>query len=89
MKAMLALLDRLPFGLLLLIAALLGTAPLTPEPHVVEKLRMLGQGTLTRPLDIFDLLMHGVPILLALAKAARLIQLRRRPRPQPRPDGQG
>ena len=25
---------------------------------------MLGQGTLTRPLDIFDLAMHAAPLLL-------------------------
>jgi hypothetical protein len=39
-------------------------APFTPEPHLVEKLRMLFQGTLTRPLDVFDLLFHVAPILL-------------------------
>jgi len=54
----------------------LGLAPFLPEPHVWEKLRMLATGTLSRPLDIFDLAMHGAPWLLLLAKAGRGWQLR-------------
>jgi hypothetical protein len=37
----------------------------------VEKLRMLSQGTLVRPLDIFDLLMHATPLLVVLIKLWR------------------
>lgn len=75
---MLAWLDRLPFGLLLIIALTLGLAPFVPEPHVWEKLKMLAAGELVRPIDIFDLLLHGVPWLLLLAKLGRLTLLRRR-----------
>jgi hypothetical protein len=32
---------------------------------------MLSQGTLVRPLDIFDLLMHGTPLLLVALKLWR------------------
>jgi hypothetical protein len=64
-------LDRLPWVWLLLAAAWLAVAPVFPEPHLVEKLRMLGQGTLTRPLDIFDLLMHAAPLGLVALKAWR------------------
>jgi len=61
-------LDRIPLIWLVVFAAWMGLAPFTPEPHLVEKLRMLGQGTLVRPLDIFDLAMHAAPLpLLALA----------------------
>ncbi|MBK1633848.1 RND transporter [Thiohalocapsa halophila] len=76
---MLAWLDRLPLGLLLMIALTLGLAPFAPEPHVWEKLKMLAAGELVRPIDIFDLLLHGVPWLLLLAKLGRLVLLRLRP----------
>jgi hypothetical protein len=75
---MLDFLDRLPLGLLLIIALTLGLAPFVPEPHVWEKLKMLAAGDLVRPIDIFDLLLHGVPWLLLLAKLGRLTFVRRR-----------
>ncbi len=60
-------LDRLPWGLLLIGSFTLGLAPFVPEPHLVEKLRMLFAGTLSRPLDIFDLCLHAAfPLLLIL-----------------------
>jgi len=69
-------LDKLPIIWLALLAGWLAVAPLYPEPHLVEKLRMLGQGTLVRPLDVFDLLMHAVPLLLLVAKLWRGFWLR-------------
>jgi hypothetical protein len=33
---------------------------------------MLGAGTLTRPLDFFDLVYHALPMALMLAKLARM-----------------
>ena len=57
-------LDKIPLPLLMALAAWMALAPFTPEPHLVEKLRMLLQGTLTRPLDVFDLLLHAVPLVL-------------------------
>lgn len=65
-------LDSLPLNILILASLTLGLAPFFPEPHVVEKLRMLAQGQLTRPVDIGDLLMHGAPWVLLLAKLARM-----------------
>ncbi|MBF9047746.1 RND transporter [Rhodobacterales bacterium LSUCC0031] len=54
---------------MLVVACLtLGLAPFTPEPHIWEKLKMLAAGELVRPLDIFDLLLHGLPWLLLIAK---------------------
>jgi hypothetical protein len=44
-----------------LLAVTLGLAPFSPEPHLVEKLRMLSDGTLTSSLDLFDLLFHAAP----------------------------
>ncbi len=54
-----------PFAI---IAVMLALAPFTPEPHLIEKLKMLGAGKLTRPLDIFDLFLHGTPLVLLLVK---------------------
>jgi hypothetical protein len=65
-------LDNLPWLVVIFGCLTLGLAPFYPEPHIVEKLRMLASGTLTKPLDIFDLAFHAVPWVLALVKAARL-----------------
>jgi hypothetical protein len=66
-------LDNLPWTVLILGSLLLGLAPFFPEPHLVEKIRMLWQGTLSRPIDIFDLLMHAAFPLLLLLKIGRKI----------------
>lgn len=63
-------LARIPFHYAVIFALSLGLAPFVPEPHVVEKLRMLADGTLSRPLDIFDLFLHGAPWVVLLAKIA-------------------
>jgi hypothetical protein len=56
-----------------------------PEPHLIEKLRMLCACTLVRPLDVFDLLFHtthladaGVahPALVPPAQGAAMIPVR-------------
>ena len=63
-----ALLDRISLPTALILALTLGLAPFLPEPHVWEKLKMLSDGTLTRPIDIFDLFMHGLPWALLILK---------------------
>lgn len=70
------IMDHLPWTVLLVACATLGLAPFTPEPHIVEKLRMLAQGALVRPIDIFDLLMHGAPFALLALKGLRAVQVR-------------
>jgi hypothetical protein len=69
-------LDSIPLPLLIIAAVILGGAPFIPEPHIVEKIRMLTDGTLSRPLDIFDLVYHGLPLLLLALKLARIAQTR-------------
>jgi len=64
-------LDRMPYTLLLPAALFLALAPFTPEPHLWEKLKMLAAGTLVRPIDIFDLLLHGTPLTLLVLKLFR------------------
>ena len=71
-------LDRFPLGLLVVVAAWLAIAPVVPEPHLTEKWRMLLQGSLTRPLDIFDLLLHTLPLVLLAIRLWREAQRRRR-----------
>lgn len=64
-------LDRIPWSLAIVAALTLGLAPFVPEPHIWEKLKMLARGALVRPIDIFDMLLHGTPWLIVIAKAAR------------------
>ena len=64
-------LDKIPFTTLIIISLLLGLAPFVPEPHVWEKLKMLADGSLGKPVDIFDLFMHGTPWVLLGLKAVR------------------
>ncbi len=71
---MLKWLDEFPLPMLAMMALMLGLAPFVPEPHLWEKLKMLAAGTLSRPLDIFDLLMHGAPMVLLAIKLVREAQ---------------
>jgi len=68
---MLSWLDKVSVGTLLIPALFLGLAPFVPEPHLWEKLKMLADGTLSRPIDIFDLFLHGAPLLILVAKLLR------------------
>jgi hypothetical protein len=61
-------LQQIPWAILLPVALLLGLAPFRPVPHLVEKLHMLVDGHLVRPVDIFDLVLHAVPVLLVTGK---------------------
>lgn len=67
-----AFLDQIPLTLLVLAALTLGLAPFVPEPHIWEKLKMLMAGTLSRPIDILDLLMHAAPFVLLALKLVRM-----------------
>lgn len=58
----------MPLSILIVLSLTLGLAPFVPEPHVWEKLRMLAAGALTELVDILDLLLHGTPWLLLIAK---------------------
>jgi hypothetical protein len=60
--------DLLEYKFLIPLVLLLGFAPFLPQPHIVEKIRMLMAGTLKRPLDIFDLLWHAWPFALLAYK---------------------
>ncbi len=51
--------DNLGWPTVILFALLLGLPPFRPEPHVVEKLRVLFDGTLQGPIDVFDFVLRG------------------------------
>ncbi|MCB9254472.1 MAG: RND transporter [Bdellovibrionaceae bacterium] len=67
------LLSRLPWKLIILLCLTLGLAPFRP-PHIVEKLGMLFRGELSRPIDWFDLFLHGTPWILLFLKAVTAIK---------------
>ncbi len=70
MAALANFLDSIPWNLTIIACLTLGLAPFFPEPHIWEKLKMLFGGTLAKPIDIFDLLMHSAPFLVAALKLA-------------------
>lgn len=64
--------DRIPLLPLAVVAILMMLAPFTPEPHLLEKSRMLINGELTKGIDIFDLFWHSIFLILLLIKLVRL-----------------
>lgn len=68
MKTVAKLFRQIPWVFLIPTAVLFALTPFRPEPHLWEKLRMLADGQLIRPVDIFDLFMHGTPLLLVIGK---------------------
>ncbi len=61
----------LDYRILIPLVLLLGFAPFFPQPHIVEKVRMLMAGTLKRPIDIFDLFWHAWPFALLAVRIVR------------------
>ena len=59
---------NLPWGFTILFCLTMGLAPFVPVPHLWEKSKLLYSGTLIRPIDWFDFLMHGAPRLLQILK---------------------
>jgi len=69
------LIDKMPLQMLIVMTIFLGLAPYLPfmvdAPHLFTKLSMLFSGELTKPIDIFDLLMHGTPAVLLTIRLVR------------------
>ena len=61
-------LQSIPYPVLIPVAIIMALLPFHPKPHLLEKLQMLFSGELRRPVDIFDLCLHGAPLVLLLAK---------------------
>ena len=71
---MLKFIDDIPLLALIVISLFLGTAPLGSQPHLIEKLLMLFSGTLSKPIDIFDLFLHATPVILLAIKLFRMFK---------------
>ncbi len=67
------ILDKIPYTITIVIALFMSLAPLNDEPHLVEKWRMLFSLTLSRPIDIFDLVLHSAPLLILILKVIRTL----------------
>ncbi len=68
LNSMLKSIRRIPIMMLAIAAMFMALAPFAPEPHLVEKLRMLSQGELTKGIDIFDLFWHSFLIVLLVIR---------------------
>ena len=64
-------LEKIPTGILIAAAVLMLLAPFFPEPHLVEKFKMLMAGDLRKPLDFFDVFWHLFPSILLALKLVR------------------
>lgn len=67
-------LDNMEYPILIIGALLMLAAPFVPMPHFIEKLIMLKNGQLVKPLDIFDLFFHLIPTILLVIKIVRNLQ---------------
>jgi len=64
--------DKIPLLPLAIAAIFMSLAPFVPEPHLLEKSRMLINGELTRLVDIFDLFWHSFLIAILLVRLRRM-----------------
>lgn len=71
---MLKYIDKIPLLPLTIAAIFMSLAPFSPEPHLLEKSRMLINGELSKGIDIFDLFWHSFLIVLL---AIRLIRYKK------------
>ena len=60
-------LDKLPWSILIFLCLTLGLAPFFP-PYLFEKIKMLLEGQLVRPIDWSDLIMHATPWVFLIIK---------------------
>ena len=65
------------FTYLVVLALIMAVLPFGEQPHLWQKLLLLKDGYLHQPMDWFDLLLHGGPlvgvlVILALRGVARL-----------------
>jgi hypothetical protein len=71
---MLKYIDKIPLLPLAVAAIFMSLAPFTPEPHLFEKSRMLINGELSKPIDIFDLFWHSFLIVILAIRLIRYKQ---------------
>ncbi|MBT4837428.1 MAG: hypothetical protein HON94_08785 [Methylococcales bacterium] len=67
---MIKIIDSIPFFVLIMLSIFMSLAPLNAESHLLQKILMLFNGNLIKPLDIFDLIMHSTPLALLTIKTS-------------------
>ncbi|MFC1668773.1 RND transporter [Spirochaetota bacterium] len=67
MDTIIEFIRKMDWSLVIILCLTLGLAPFNP-PHIWEKINMLLKGTLSRPIDWFDLFFHGIPWILLILK---------------------
>ena len=70
--------DRIPLAPLLVFAVFLSIAPFPfqPQPHLLQKIIMLVNGTLSKPVDMFDLFWHSFGLILLALKLYRMRKIK-------------
>lgn len=68
------ILDELPFWPVIIIASVFALMPFG-EPHLWAKMMMLRDGVPLAPIDWFDLLVHGGPVIIAALRVWRKLQV--------------
>ncbi len=68
--------DKIAMAPLAIVAIMMAVLPFNATPHLFEKLGMLADGSLQRPIDIFDLFMHGTPVVILIIRLYRQFVLK-------------
>ena len=71
---MIKFIDSVNLPIFIVLCLFLGLAPFFPVPHIVEKINMLVEGQLSKPLDLFDLVLHGTPWILLIVKLSLMLK---------------
>jgi len=74
---MLNYINKIPLVPLAIVAIFMSLAPFSPEPHLLEKSRMLVNGELVKPIDIFDLFWHSFLIVVLMIRLLRYKQVKK------------
>ena len=69
-------LDKIPLAPLVIFGIAMALAPFSPQPHLLEKIQMLFNGELSKPIDIFDLFWHSTGLVVLGLKLLRMRQLK-------------
>lgn len=72
---MLSWLEKVPWWMIVVAAIAFALVPFG-ESHFLQKWRMLFSGTLKRPLDWFDFVMHSAPLVLLGLKIVMFLRKR-------------
>lgn len=64
---------NIPLSMVIILCLTIGLAPFNP-PHIWEKLQMLAKGQLVKPIDWFDLFLHGTPWILLIIKIGSILK---------------